>query len=105
MTIQLVGLRKPSNIVPRRALNVFLHTLQRERCRVRSWITIVPIPFWPLAEHCAFGQNTFDGSIGSDVLFGISTSCQDPSFFSIHPPSPHSDIVGELPLAAQIEQR
>src|SRR6266516_1811995 len=34
-------------------------------------MTIVPKPFWPLAEHIAFGQNAFDGSIGSGVIFCI----------------------------------
>src|SRR5579859_2701482 len=85
MTMRSLGLRKPSNIVPCRALNVFLQTLQRYRCLLRSWMTMLPDPLWPLAEHAVFGQNTCGGSIGSDVLFCISTSCQGPSLFSIHP--------------------
>jgi hypothetical protein len=44
-------------------------------------------PIWPLARHVSFGQNCFEGSIGSSVLFFISTSCQGPSFFSS--PSPN----------------
>src|SRR2546429_8457276 len=49
-------------------------------------MTILPFPLWPLAEHIEFGQNTFDGSIGSGVLFCISTSCQRPLIFSTPPP-------------------
>src|SRR5881227_1248300 len=80
------GLRKPSNMVPRRALNVALHALQRYRCLFRSWMTILPFPLWPLAEHIEFGKNACDGSIGSGVLFCISTSCQRPLIFSTPPP-------------------
>jgi hypothetical protein len=74
ITISSVGLRSPSSIVPRRALNVCLHWVQRKRCRLRSCIRILPAPIWPPAEHAVFGQNCFDASIGSVVLFGRSTS-------------------------------
>src|SRR5260221_6957932 len=43
---------------------------------------MLPAPIWPLAEHAAFGQNWFDASIGSGVLFCIRTSCRGPSIFS-----------------------
>src|SRR6266566_7246808 len=48
---------------------------------------MLPSPILPLAEHAEFGQNCFDASIGSVVLFCISTSCQGPSIFSILPPN------------------
>jgi hypothetical protein len=56
---------------------------------------MLPFPIWPLAEHVSFGQNTFEGSIGSGVLFCISTSCQGSLIFSI-PPPPHR-LVGSYP--------
>lgn len=43
----------------------------------------MPAAIWPLAEHAEFGQNCFDASIGSGVLFCISTSCRGASLFSI----------------------
>src|SRR5712692_12118339 len=46
---------------------------------------MLPAPVLPLAEHAECGQNCFDASIGSVVLFCISTSCQGPSLFSILP--------------------
>ena len=45
-------------------------------------MTIMPKLLWPFAEHIELGKY-FDGSIGSDVLFCISTSCQGPWIFSI----------------------
>src|SRR5438874_10051725 len=74
------GLRKPSNMVPRRALNVALHALQRERCLFRSWMTILPFPLWPLAEHAMFGQNGFDASLGS-VFVCINDSMPMGAYF------------------------
>src|SRR5258708_2635446 len=49
----------------------------------QSSCILSPEPLWPLAEHIGFGQNRFDVSSGSGVLFCISTSCQGPSLFSI----------------------
>jgi hypothetical protein len=53
-----------------------------------------------LAEHVAFGQNAFDGSIGSGVLFCISTSCQGPLIFSI----PHHGVLPLSPSPGVSEQ-
>src|SRR5947209_191492 len=53
---------------------------------------MLPAPIWPLAEHASLGQNCCDASIGSVVLFCISTSCRGPSLFSI--PSPLHRLVG-----------
>src|SRR6266566_4868268 len=58
---------------------------------------MLPSPILPLAEHAEFGQNCFDASIGSVVLFCISTSCQGPSIFSILPPN-FTDEWGRTPL-------
>src|SRR6266581_5042710 len=43
---------------------------------------MLPAPIWPLAQHATFGQNCFDVSIGSAVLFCIHTTCQRTSSFS-----------------------
>src|SRR5258708_32956143 len=48
-------------------------------------MTMVPCSRWPLAEHIAFGQNTFDVSIGSVVSFCIGTSCRWIPIFSSPP--------------------
>jgi len=57
ITLRSTGLRKPSNIVPRRAALRFLHAVQRYRCLWRFWMTMLPKPLWSLAECIAFGQN------------------------------------------------
>src|SRR5260370_32969394 len=58
-------------------------------------MTMVPCSRWPLAEHIAFGQNTFDVSIGSVVSFCIGTSCRWIPIFS-SPPHFHR-LVGLYP--------
>src|SRR5713226_1623469 len=64
-------------------------------------MTMVPCSRWPLAEHIAFGQNTFDVSIGSVVSFCIGTSCRWIPIFS-SPPHFHR-LVGlyRFPSAAR----
>src|SRR6266566_2406230 len=54
---------------------------------------MLPCPFWPLAQHAGFGQNCSDGSIGSDGLVCIDTTCLEPSKCSSFPPiSPVSGL-------------
>src|SRR6266699_613358 len=48
-------------------------------------MTMLPCSRWPLAEHIAFGQNTFDVSIGSVVSLCIGTSCRWIPIFSSPP--------------------
>ena len=57
---------------------------------------MLPAPILPLAEHASLGQNCCDASIGSVVLFCISTSCRGPSIFSSFPPQFHR-LVGLYP--------
>src|SRR5437016_2458257 len=68
-------------MVPRRALNVLLQTLQRERCRLLSWMTMVPWSCWPLAEHARFGQNGFGASLGSMFVCINDSMPMDACFF------------------------
>src|SRR5258708_2027569 len=50
MTMRSIGLRRPSNIVPRRALHVCLQVLHPYRCRFRSCMMRLPAPIWPLCS-------------------------------------------------------
>ncbi len=81
--ISSIGLRSPSNMVPRRSLNVCLQTLQRERRLCFSGIVRVPAPVLPLAMHLSFGHHCFDGSIGSVSVCILDSLPVDACFFEI----------------------
>src|SRR5713226_2760785 len=70
MTISSIDFRKPANMVPDCAANVFPHSLQRYRGRFLLWTTMLPCPIFPLAQHARFGQNCSDAFIAC-VLFSI----------------------------------
>jgi len=82
MTTNSAGVRSPSIIVPLRAARGLLTRAATLALRLIRMNANVARFYLPLAEHAECGQHCFDESIGSGVLFCISTSCREPSIFS-----------------------
>src|SRR5262249_27099078 len=70
------AVRRRYNAVPVGALNVFWHSWQMNRCSFCEWIPILPLPVWPLAGQCRWGQNTVVGSMPCSSWLCVE-ACQE----------------------------
>src|SRR5437016_1563325 len=70
------AVRRRYNTVPLVALNVLWHSWQMNRCSFCEWIPILPLPVWPLAGQCRWGQHTVVGSMPCSSWLCVE-ACQE----------------------------
>src|SRR5215470_5450907 len=80
-----------------------------KRCSFCEWIPILPIPVWPLAWQCSWGQNTVVGSMTLLLAMRGNMTTRSMSgprlLYNVTAPRLGGELSGDIALAHRLQGR